>query len=87
MSSGLGIRTASDEDREWLAEVQGAYLEPGTLVVADASTVYGLLFAELDGAHRVSARTARVALFSVAVEGVPDIHVEEALWMCAELLN
>jgi len=28
-----------------------------------------------------------VALFAVAVDGVPDIHVEEALWMCAELLK
>jgi hypothetical protein len=28
-----------------------------------------------------------VALFAVAVDGVPDIHVEEALWVCAELLR
>jgi DNA/RNA-binding domain of Phe-tRNA-synthetase-like protein len=83
---GLGIRTASEHDRPRL-EALGVYPEPGMLVVADANTVYGLLFGEPDRAHRVTARTERVALFTVAVDGVPDIHVEESLWMCAELLN
>ncbi len=83
---GLGIRTASQDDRQRL-QALGVYPEPGMLVVADTNTVYGLLFGELDRAHRVTAKTERVALFAVAVDGVPDIHVEEALWMCAELLN
>ncbi|MEO6857419.1 MAG: phenylalanine--tRNA ligase beta subunit-related protein [Solirubrobacteraceae bacterium] len=83
---GLGIRTASEHDRQRL-EALGVYPEPGMLVVADANTVYGLLFGELDRAHRVTGKTERVALFAVAVDGVPDIHVEEALWMCAELLK
>lgn len=83
---GPGIRTASVQEGG-STEATGLYLEPGTLVVADANTVYGPLFHELGSAHRVTARTARVALFAVAVDGVPDIHVEEALWMSAELLN
>jgi DNA/RNA-binding domain of Phe-tRNA-synthetase-like protein len=83
---GLGIRTVAEADRGQ-SETLGVWLEPGALVVADAENVYGLLFAELDPAHRVSRRTDRVALFAVAVDGVPDIHVEEALWMCAELLG
>jgi DNA/RNA-binding domain of Phe-tRNA-synthetase-like protein len=83
---GLGIRTATVADRE-RGQARGVYIDPGTLVVADAETVHGLLFEELDSAHRVTGRTERVALFAVAVDGVPDIHVEEALWMCAELLR
>jgi hypothetical protein len=28
-----------------------------------------------------------VALFAISVEGVPAIHVEEALWVCVEVLD
>lgn len=83
---GLGIRTATDRDRD-PGQGPAGYLEPETLLVADARAVHGLLFAEPDPVHRVSPQTERVALFAVAVDGVPDIHVEEALWMCAELLG
>jgi DNA/RNA-binding domain of Phe-tRNA-synthetase-like protein len=82
---GLGIRTVTESDRD-RSEASGVYLDPHALVVADAQTVHGLLFAELDPAHRVTGRTERVALFAVAVDGVPDIHVEEALWMSADCL-
>lgn len=81
---GLGIRTAADDDR--VAPDQIA-LEPGTLVVADATTIHALLFAEPLRGHGIGSRTRRVALFAVAVDGVPAIHVEEALWICAELLG
>ena len=33
-----------------------------------------------------TSRTRRVTLFAVAVDGVPEIHVEEALWCAVELL-
>ena len=32
-------------------------------------------------------QTRRLALFSVAVDGVPSIHIEEALWMAVEVLT
>jgi len=28
-----------------------------------------------------------LALFTVGVDGVPAIHIEEALWVCVEALN
>ena len=34
----------------------------------------------------VASRTRRVTLFALAVDGVPEIHVEEALWCAVELL-
>jgi DNA/RNA-binding domain of Phe-tRNA-synthetase-like protein len=77
---GLGIRTTTDEDA-------GAALRPGSLAVADGSRVHALLFSDPAPPTAAGPRTSRVALFSVAVAGVPDIHVEEALWMGAELIS
>jgi DNA/RNA-binding domain of Phe-tRNA-synthetase-like protein len=83
---GLGLRIVSGRDREAAAST-GAFLDPDTLVVADARSVHAQLFEPPLPDHGVSPATRRVALFSIAVEGVPEIHVEEALWMAAELLE
>lgn len=58
-----------------------------TLAVVDGRHVHAVLFGEVSPASVVTAATARVALFSVGVGGVPAIHIEEALWLCAELLG
>jgi DNA/RNA-binding domain of Phe-tRNA-synthetase-like protein len=84
--SGLGIRAASAEDRVGLPPEVG-YLEEGTLIVGDHLRLHAVLFDEPLPDRRVNRRTQRIAVFSVAVEGVPAIHVEEALWMCSELLH
>ena len=81
---GLGIRTAAAGDP---VPTDQLVLEPGTLVVADESSIHALLFAEPVRGHGIGSRTRRVALFAIAVNGVPAIHVEEALWICAELLG
>jgi DNA/RNA-binding domain of Phe-tRNA-synthetase-like protein len=84
--AGLGIRTTTDG--ELLGVGAHAYpIRPARLVVADARCIHGLLFGELAPGHGATARTKRIALFAVAVEGVPAIHVEEALWVCAEALG
>jgi DNA/RNA-binding domain of Phe-tRNA-synthetase-like protein len=83
-AGGLGIRTTSDGDRFGTAE---ARLGSGRLAVADARAVHALLFGAVAPGHAADARTRRVALFAVAVEGVPAIHVEEALWTCGEVLT
>jgi DNA/RNA-binding domain of Phe-tRNA-synthetase-like protein len=80
----LGIRTATANDP--LAGHHGAYLAPGRLVVADARHVHALLFGDVVPEHEVSSRTSRMVLFAVGVGGVPAIAVEEALWVCVELL-
>ena len=82
---GVGIRTTAAGDQ--LGGEGGRALVPGRLAVADARRVHGLLFGELAAGHQVSAQTARVVLFTVGVAGVPAIHVEEALWLCVELLG
>jgi DNA/RNA-binding domain of Phe-tRNA-synthetase-like protein len=83
---GLGIRTTDEHDAA-RAAARGGYLPVGSLAVADADTVHGLLFGELTPGHTVGARTRRVTLFAIGVDGVPAIHIEEALWMCVELVS
>jgi DNA/RNA-binding domain of Phe-tRNA-synthetase-like protein len=78
--AGLGIRTAAGSQAG--AGGDDPSPAPGSLVVADGSAVHAELFADPAPGHGIAARTRRVTLFSVAVDGVPAIHIEEALW-CA----
>ena len=56
------------------------------LVIADASAPLAVLFGELAPGHEPRARSRRLVLFALQVAGVPDLYVEEALWMsCAAL--
>jgi DNA/RNA-binding domain of Phe-tRNA-synthetase-like protein len=59
----------------------------GRLVVADDRGTVALLFGEPVPEHAVTKETTRVALFSIQVANVPSIHVGEALWMAAEILE
>ena len=83
---GLGIRTTVAGDRLGSTE-HADHLAPGRLVVADARFVHAVLFGELAPGHEVKSRTSRIGLFTVGVEGVPAIHIEEALWVCIETLS
>ena len=85
-AGGLGIRTSVDG--EWLGDAAGGdELSAGRLVVADAVRVYALLFGEVTAGHRPGPRSTRLALYAIGVEGVPTIHLEEALWVCLEVLQ
>ncbi|HEY1522119.1 MAG TPA: hypothetical protein VGF70_03830 [Solirubrobacteraceae bacterium] len=83
-AGGLGIRlsTAGEPFGK-----PGYPLAEGRLVVADASGVQGLLFGPLASGHEIRRRTRRMVLFTVGVDGVPDIHLEEALWVCQDSLR
>lgn len=83
---GLGIRTTVPGERLG-SSPDGPLLAPGRLAVVDARCVHALLFGDLAPGHEVSRRTSRIALFTVAVDGVPTIHIEEALWACVEALG
>lgn len=85
-AGGLGIRASVAGDRLGFTEF-GHHLAPGRLVVADSQRVHALLFGDVAPGHGVGPRTARIVLFAVGVEGVPAIHLEEALWICAEVLG
>jgi DNA/RNA-binding domain of Phe-tRNA-synthetase-like protein len=82
-TGGLGIRTAREGEPfgTWERSLPG-----GRLVVADAQRIHAILFGEIAPGHEVGPRSSRLTLFSVAVDGVPAIHVEEALWATIEIL-
>lgn len=83
-AGGLGIRTTTEGER--FGDVSRG-LPEGRLAVADAARVHALLFGALAPGHAADSRTRRVALFAIGVEGVPAIHIEEALWTAAETLS
>ncbi|MFL5895324.1 MAG: phenylalanine--tRNA ligase beta subunit-related protein [Thermoleophilaceae bacterium] len=65
----------------------GRPLSASQIVIADAERALAVLFADLDPERGVTPKTERMLLSSVQVAGVPDIAVEEALWMAAEIVT
>ncbi len=62
-------------------------LSHGTLVIADERGPAGLLFGATGKGRDVSRATRRIAIAAIQVEGVPQIAVDEALWMVATTLQ
>jgi DNA/RNA-binding domain of Phe-tRNA-synthetase-like protein len=60
--------------------------EHGRLVLADEQGAFAVLFGEPRRAA-VTKATRRIALVAVAVPGVADVYVEEALWIAAGILD
>jgi len=62
-------------------------LAHGTLIIADDRGPVGLLFGATGEGREVERGTSRIAVAAVQVEGVPQIAVDEALWMVAGTLE
>ncbi|HEY6731243.1 MAG TPA: phenylalanine--tRNA ligase beta subunit-related protein [Solirubrobacterales bacterium] len=84
LDGGLCIRDSAPG--ESLAGHPGE-LAKGTLAIADGSRPIGLLFGDAAEGARVKRSTRRIAIAAVQVKGVPQIAVEEALWMAAATLE
>jgi DNA/RNA-binding domain of Phe-tRNA-synthetase-like protein len=69
------------------ADAEAIELPAGQIVVADARGPLAPLFGEPASAHAVARRTTRLLLFAICVAGVPRLHVEEALWQAADVLE
>lgn len=59
----------------------------GTLVIADERAPAGLLFGATGEGLGVEKTTRRIAIAAIQVNGVPQIAVDEALWMVSATLN
>jgi DNA/RNA-binding domain of Phe-tRNA-synthetase-like protein len=59
----------------------------GRLVVADSARVHATLFGEPEPGHVPGRGRGAIVLFAVGVEGVPAIHLEEALWMACDVIG
>jgi DNA/RNA-binding domain of Phe-tRNA-synthetase-like protein len=98
IESGVAVR-AFDADRVegWpgiRSSVTGEKLEgrpgelpEGTLVVADEARPLSLLFGAIASGRGVAPKTKRTLLVAIGVSGVPEIAIEEALWLAAEGLR
>jgi DNA/RNA-binding domain of Phe-tRNA-synthetase-like protein len=82
----LGIRLVGGAGEPLGRFAQAPQLAPGGLVIADYSTALALLFGALAPGHEAGSRCTRVTLFSLQIEGVPWLHLEEALWMASTML-
>jgi DNA/RNA-binding domain of Phe-tRNA-synthetase-like protein len=82
----LGVRVS--REAEALGRLPDApELPAGRLVVADATAALAVLFGELAPGHRAGARTRRLRIFTIQVEGVPTLYAEEALWTARAALE
>jgi len=64
-----------------------AELVQGTLVIADEASPVGLLFGPTAEGYRVERESRRIAIAAVQVNGVPQISVDESLWMVAATME
>lgn len=84
LDGGLCIRDSAPG--EALAGHPGE-LARGTLTIADEKHPVGVLFGPTAEGRRVERESRRIAVAAVQVKGVPQIAVEEALWMAAATLE
>jgi DNA/RNA-binding domain of Phe-tRNA-synthetase-like protein len=59
-------------------------LSAGQVVVADSSRALAVLFGDTAEGCAVQWSSRRMVLAAVRVKGVPEVSVEEALWVAAE---
>jgi DNA/RNA-binding domain of Phe-tRNA-synthetase-like protein len=85
-SGRLRLRLAGESERLG-GDPNGLPLPGDALVFADDVRALGLIFGELAPDVEVSKRTRSVAVSALQVQGVPDISVEEAIWICASALG
>jgi DNA/RNA-binding domain of Phe-tRNA-synthetase-like protein len=62
-------------------------LPAGTLVIADEVRPIALLFGAIGSGRGVRPKTRRTILCAVQVKGVPDVAVEEALWLASDVMG
>jgi DNA/RNA-binding domain of Phe-tRNA-synthetase-like protein len=92
METGIGVwaldlATVSGVLTIRQAQEGEAALPAGRLVVADDAGVVSELFADPAPGRAAGRDTPEVVLYAVAVANVPDIHVEEALYLAAEIIE
>jgi DNA/RNA-binding domain of Phe-tRNA-synthetase-like protein len=78
----LGLRVTSGG--EALGDVP---LGSGRVVVADSSKPLAVLFGDTAEGCAVQWTSERMVLAAVRVKGVPEVSVEEALWVAAETVS
>lgn len=84
VGAAIGLRLTGEGER---LGGSGRPLSTRQIVLADESCALAILSGEVSERHGVTPSTREVVLAALAVEGVPRISVEEALWTVAEMLE
>lgn len=79
----LGLRQTGEDER---TEGRLTRLLPGTIVIADEARPLAVLFGETGEGRGVDRKTKRTTLVAIRVSGVPDVALEEALWIAAGVM-
>jgi DNA/RNA-binding domain of Phe-tRNA-synthetase-like protein len=80
----VGLRLSAEREG---FEGRVSPLPEGTIVVADEKRPLGILFDRTAEGRGVKRGTKRVLLTAIGVRGVPDIALEEALWVAGSALR
>jgi DNA/RNA-binding domain of Phe-tRNA-synthetase-like protein len=80
----IGLRLSREAEQ---FEGRVTPLPGGTIVVADEQRPLGIIFDRTAEGRGVRRGTKRVALVAIGVRGVPDIALEEALWVAGSALR
>jgi DNA/RNA-binding domain of Phe-tRNA-synthetase-like protein len=84
VSGRVGLRL-SEEGEGFEGRVSS--LPEGTIVIADEERPLGILFDRTAEGRGVRRGTKRVLLGAIGVRGVPDIALEEALWVAGSAIR
>jgi DNA/RNA-binding domain of Phe-tRNA-synthetase-like protein len=84
VAGSLGVRPSIPGER--LGD-DGRRLVSGTLVIADERRPLAYLFGDPASAGPTGSRTRRVVIAAVQVRGVPDIAIEEAIWLAVSTIS
>jgi DNA/RNA-binding domain of Phe-tRNA-synthetase-like protein len=82
VEGALGLRVAGGG--ESLGEVP---LSAGQVLVADSRRPLAVLFGDIADGCAVQRTSDRMLIAGVRVKGVPEVSVEEALWVTAETVS
>jgi DNA/RNA-binding domain of Phe-tRNA-synthetase-like protein len=80
----LGIRGSAPAER---LEGRATDLPAGTFVITDERRPLAMLFGATGEGRGVTSKTRRTLVCAVQVKGVPDIAVEEAVWLVSAVMR
>lgn len=80
----IGIRAARPGES---FEGRSSPLPEGTIVIADDERALAVLFGTMADGRGVGRKTKRTMLVAIRVDGVPEISIEEALWLAASAMR
>jgi DNA/RNA-binding domain of Phe-tRNA-synthetase-like protein len=84
LNGRLGLRLSAPKEE---FEGRTSPLPEGTIVIADEERPVEVLFGASAKSSLVTSKTERTMLAAIQVRGVPEVALEEALWLAASALH